>query len=51
MVKYVCKIKKETYRKELEKMEFIVLAVFAGVIGGCGLVKIFDIDERGGKND
>jgi hypothetical protein len=32
-------------------MEFIVLAVFAGVVGGYGLVKAFDNDERGGKND
>ena len=31
-------------------MGFIVLAVFAGVIGGCGLVEAFD-DERGNKND
>lgn len=31
-------------------MEFIVLAVFAGVVGGYGLSKAFD-DERGGKND
>lgn len=32
-------------------MEFIVFAVFAGIIGGYGLTKAFDNDERGGKND
>ena len=32
-------------------MEFIVLAVFAGIVGGCGLVKAFDDNERGDKND
>ena len=32
-------------------MEFIVLAVFAGIVGGCGLVKAFDDSERGEGND
>ena len=32
-------------------MEFIVLAVFAGIVGGCGLVKAFDDNERGKGND
>lgn len=32
-------------------MEFIVLAVFAGMVGGYGLIKAFDDDERGDKND
>lgn len=32
-------------------MEFIVLAVFAGIVGGCGLVKAFDNNERGEGND
>lgn len=51
MVKYMCKIKKQTYRMELEKMNFIMLAVFAGILGGCGLVKAFDAEEGGDEND
>ena len=32
-------------------MEFIVFAMFAGVVGGYGLVKAFDNNERGEGND
>ena len=32
-------------------MEFIVLALFAGLVGGCGLMKAFDNNERGDKNE
>ena len=32
-------------------MEFIVLAVFADIVGVCGLMKAFDNNERGDKND